>query len=223
MKQVMNGVVFAAVVFAAFPQEALTRDPTVGACTQKGPFAKKQARLDLMVRKLSAAPNEKKKASIAKSIASKYGTSAIENLIRYREPSMKHVFLKLVSHKKWPIRARALYGLKMVGDASVVEAVAGALADKDARVREMAANALCHIGGDKAKEFLEARKADEKDPYVLESIEAAVAVLSRGEKPYATYKGGKVWTEKLTGPEGAKRVEWEWVRKGEKLFNDYDA
>jgi murein DD-endopeptidase MepM/ murein hydrolase activator NlpD len=104
-----------------------------------------------------------------------------------------------------------------------VDAIVGALHDKDPRVREMAANALCHMGGDKGKEALEARKGEEKDPYVLASIEAALTVLEAGEKPYAEYKGGKVWKEGLTGPQGARRVEWVWVRKGEKLFNDYDA
>jgi murein DD-endopeptidase MepM/ murein hydrolase activator NlpD len=213
----------AVILLASAPETGWSRDPTVGSCTQKGPFAKRQQQVDVFVRKLTAASSEKRKASLASSMAKKFGTSAIENLIRYREPDMKLVFLRLLKHKKWPVRARALYGLKMVGDVSSVDAIGASLKDKDPRVREMAANALSHMGGEKGKEILQARKAEEKEAHVPASVEAARQVLEGGEKPYDEYKRGKVWKETLTGPEGARRVEWVWVKKGEKLFNDYDA
>jgi murein DD-endopeptidase MepM/ murein hydrolase activator NlpD len=91
------------------------------------------------------------------------------------------------------------------------------LEDRDPVVREAAANALCHIGDDKALEALKGRLEKEKDPCVLASIEAAARVLESGGKPY------EAWAETLDGPEGAKRVEWKWVHKGSPSFNRYEA
>ncbi len=213
----------AAVIAVSALEPAYARDATVGACTQKDSFAKQQTVLDVLVRRLSSAQSDEQKASITASIASKYGAMSIENLIRYREPAMKHVFLRLLKHDKWPVRARALYALKMNGDPGLAAAVGEALSDKDPRVREMAANALGHWGDEKAAALLSAKKAEEKDFYVLASIEAALSTISADPRPYSRYKGDAVWKEALVGPEGAKSVEWVWVRKGENLFNDYHA
>jgi murein DD-endopeptidase MepM/ murein hydrolase activator NlpD len=127
------------------------------------------------------------------------------------------------SSKRWFTRSRALYALKMLGDRAAVPAAARALDDRDGMVREAAATALGHLGGPEAHEALEARRAREKDPFVLSTIEAALSIVDLDTRPYDTFPGDKVWTENLTGPEGARRVEWAWTVKGAKLFNVYDA
>src|SRR5262249_44206308 len=110
---------------------------------------------------------------------------------------------------------------KMLGDVSAVPAIEAALADKDAMVREAAANTLGHLADDAAKAALEKRKAAETDPCVKASIEAALATAAK--KPYGWREDGKVWRESLAGPEGAKRVEWAWLQKGAPLFNDSEC
>ncbi|MDQ7779240.1 MAG: peptidoglycan DD-metalloendopeptidase family protein [Planctomycetota bacterium] len=202
---------------------AWAADGTVGACTRKDEFQKKQETVDKLVVQLTSAKSEAKAKAIAAEIAKKHGTSEIENLIRYREPQMKLVFVELLKAKAWPIRGRALYGLKMVGDESVIKNVLDMMNDKEIPVREMAVNTLSHIGNADAVKGLEKCKEKEKDPNILASIEAALKVLGQEQKPYAEYKGGKKWEEKLIGPDGAKRVEYAWGWKGEPLFNDYDG
>ena len=200
------------------------RDATVGACTQKDAFAKRLEKIDEVVQKLTGAKGDRERAKLAASIAKKFGGSGdIECLMRYREPEMRLVFLKLIDHKHWPVRARALYALKMVGDASVLPAIAEALDDKEPMVREVAASALSHLGDESSKEALTKRLDGEKDEYVRSAIESALAILERDEKPYTDYGKGKPFEETLVGPEGARRVEWAWVVKGQSSFNDYDA
>jgi len=192
------------------------RDKTVGACTRKDEFSTWQAKLDPLIQELVRAP-EARKAKLGLAIARKHGRGQrIENLIRYRHADLKHVVLPLLEAKHWPIRARALYGLKMVGDESVIPAVVKCLADKDPRIREMAANCLCHIAR-KPLEGLRAALAAEKDPFTRSSIEAAIAVLEKEKKPY------RPWPEKRVGPDDAPRVEWAWTVKGRRSFNAYDA
>ncbi len=192
------------------------RDKTVGACTRKAEFAKWQARIDPLVEALVQA-NEKKRPSLGVKIARKYGRGQrIENLIRYRVPAMKHVFLPLLTARHWPIRARALYALKMIGDASVVPAVSKCLKDKNLHVREMAANCLGRIGSGEVEALREAH-AGETDRYVRASLEASIALINSNSKPY------EPWEEKLVGPKDARRVEWAWTVKGRRKFNRYDA
>jgi hypothetical protein len=206
-----------ATALALFLRLADARDPTVGLCTQKDQFQKRQEQIDKLVQQLSSAKTDAQKKTISAGIVKQCGTNDIENLIRYREPAMKLVFVELLKHKNSPIRARALYGLKMVGDESVVKGVCNALNDAETAVREMAANCLSHIGNAEAVTALEKRKGTEKDPQVLSSIDAALGVLAAGAKPY------KEWKETLVGPDGAKRVEYAWCWKGQSSFNDYDA
>ncbi len=203
-------------------RSADAQDPTVGACTKKEPFETRQAQIDPLIKQLTEASENKKKA-LAASIAKKHGVADIENLIRYREPAVKFVFIELLKAKNWSVRARALYGLKMTGDETVLKNVFPLLNDSEATVREMAANTLAHIGNADAVKELEKRKEKEKDTYVLASIDAALKVLAAETKPYAEYKGGKSYYETQAGPAGSKRVEYAWGWKGEALFNDYDA
>ena len=92
---------------------------------------------------------------------------------------------------------------------AVVEAVvhegARALRDQDAR-RSRRRRAR----GDGAR-------GREKDPYVLATIESSLGLVSAEERPYDP------WREELSGPDGAKRVAWAWVVKGQSSFNRYDA
>jgi hypothetical protein len=129
--------------------------------------------------------------------------------------------VKLLSHKDSSIRCAALYGLKMVGDGSVVKDVVKMLDDAEPAVREMGANALCHIGNDDAVKALQEHKTVEKDPYVLASVEAALKVLALAKKPYAKYPSGKVFRETLAGPDGAKSVAWTGVFRNTSLFADH--
>jgi hypothetical protein len=206
---------FVALLLLVLP--AAARDKTVGLCTLKDNFAKAQKSIDRLIVKLTAAAGEKEKLKLGKSIAKKHGRGAkIECLIRYRENDMRYVLLPLLAEKRWQIRTRALYALKMVGDASLVPEVAKSLRDKDARVREMAANCLCHIAAEVPAALREAHER-EKDRFARASMAAALAVLESGDKPY------DAWEEKLTGPEGARRVEWAWTVKGKSSFNRYDA
>jgi murein DD-endopeptidase MepM/ murein hydrolase activator NlpD len=205
------------VLAAARLPSAEARDPTVGFSTRKEAFGKAQEALDPKIRKLTAAATEKERVKLGKRLATKHGRGAqLENLIRYREPGMKHVFVPLLQERKWQIRTRALYGLKRVGDESVLDAVVACLDDKDARVREMAANALCHLAQE-TPEALRRGHAQEKDRFAKASMAAALEVLDSGAKPY------REWQERLVGPEGARRVEWAWTVKGASSFNQYDA
>lgn len=199
----------------AAPAEA--RDKTVGLCTLEAQFAKAQKAMDARILDLTSAASEKDKARLGKKLASKYGKGAqIECLIRYREPDLKYVFLPLLKERKWPVRARALYGLRMVGDESVVPAVEAALEDKDPKVRELAANAL-RLLAPEVPPSLTATLQSEKDRFAKASMEAAVRIIKSGERPYPEFE------EKIVGPEGARRVEWAWVVKGASAFNRYDA
>jgi len=192
------------------------RDKTVGSCTRKEEFAKKQALIDIRISELvKATEDEKEELGIA--IATDFGcTGSIENLIRYRHAAMRHVFTPLLETEEWPIVARALYGLKMTGAAAAIPAVVGCLEHRNARVREMAANCLSHLAVTPIAELDEALKI-EKDPFVRSSLKASIATLSKKEKPYAA------WKETLVGPKEAPRVKWAWTVKGKRSFNKYDA
>ena len=201
------------------------RDKTVGLCTRKDEFVAKLEAIDPLVQKLSTAGSDDARDEIAAEIAKDFGGgTAIECLIRYREPEMARVFVKLLAHDHWPIRARALYGLKMVGGPDSVPAIAGALDDDEPQVRELAASALGHIGGDDALAALEQRAKDEGDPYVGATITASLKLAALDEKPYARLsQQADPWTETLDGPNGARRVRWDWTVKGKSSFNQYDA
>ena len=83
-------VLVAIVALAAIPVDAQfkARDKTVGACTRKAEFAKRQAALDPLVQELSQA-DDKARVELGRKIARKHGRGQrIENLIRYREPAM---------------------------------------------------------------------------------------------------------------------------------------
>lgn len=192
------------------------RNKTVGACTRKAEFAELQKKIDPRIEALVAAP-EDRRAEVGKAIADDFGLGgSIENLIRYRHPAMVHVFVPLLQAEDWAIAARALYGLKMTGDASCVPTIQPLLVHENARLRELAANAISHLAREKP-EGLEEILAAEKDRYVRSSLKAAIAVLSKEEKPYSA------WKENLTGPKDAPRVDWAWTVKGKHSFNKYDA
>lgn len=195
-------------------------DATIGGVTRKDEFAKRLEAFDAKVLAVTREKDEKKRAKLASALAASDGD--IELLIRYREPALAPVFTDILAKsRKWFTRTRALYALRMVGDETSVPAVVPALADRDSMVREAAANTLGRLGGDAAQAALAARKAVERDPYVLATIEAALGPVA--EKPWAERSDGKQWKETLAGPEGARRVEWAWVVKGASLFNDYQA
>jgi hypothetical protein len=198
-------------------------DRSLGVCTRKDEFAKRQEAMDQRVAELGAEKDEAKRKQLVAALA-EAASADIECLIRYRERHLAPVFAEVLQKsKKWFTRARAAYALKMIGDGTSVEALMGALADEDPMVRDMAAGALGHLGGEGALAAIERRRATEQDPYVLATIESALGLLKQKGRPYDSRKDGKVWKETLTGPEGARRVDWVWVRKGANLFNDYDA
>jgi murein DD-endopeptidase MepM/ murein hydrolase activator NlpD len=197
--------------------------PSIGVCTRRDEFAKRQAALDPVVASLSAETGESKAKRLRKRLV-KAAEKDIECLIRYREASLVPVFAEVVkSSKRWFTRTRALYALKMLGDRAGVPPAVKALDDRDVMVREAAASALGHLGGAEAEAALGKRKKAEKDPYVLSTVESALALAGAEKRPYGEYPDGKVWRETLAGPEGARRVEWAWTVKGQKLFNRYDA
>jgi murein DD-endopeptidase MepM/ murein hydrolase activator NlpD len=197
-------------------------DGSIAICTKKDEFAKRLEAMDAKVAAVTGAKDDAAKKSKAVALAAA-ADQDIECLIRYREPALVPTYLEILAKsKKWFTRTRAIYALKMTGDASVAPQIEAALADKDPMVREAAANALGHIGGDAAKAALEKRKPAETEPYVTATIDAAIATSQK--RPYEGRSDGKVWQETLVGPTGAKRVEWAWVVKtGSPLFNDYEA
>jgi len=196
-------------------------DGSIGVCTRKDEFAKRQEAMDVKVAAVTNAKDDAAKKRLAAALAP-LAESDIECLIRYREPALVPAFVEILAKsKKWFTRTRAIYALKMLGDVSVVPALTTALDDKDAMVREAAANALGHLGGDEAKAALEKRKSSETEPYVTATIDAAIATSQK--RPYEGRSDGRVWQETLVGPAGAKRVEWVFVQKGAQLFNDYFA
>lgn len=198
-------------------------DASVGVCTRKDDFAKRQEAMDAKVLAVTREKDDRRREKLAAALASAEGD--IECLIRYREPALVPAFTEiLVKSRKWFTRTRAIYALKMIGDEATVPPVALALGDKDPMVREAAANALGHLGGDAARAALEKQRSAETDPFVAASIDASLAAAAKrtGASP-AARADGKAWKEALAGPEGARRVEWAWVVKGEKLFNDFQA
>ncbi|MHC4340695.1 MAG: peptidoglycan DD-metalloendopeptidase family protein [Planctomycetota bacterium] len=216
-------LVFFAIGVATAPAHSGAKHSSIGVCTRKEEFAKRQEALDPLVASLSTETSGPKAKKLRKKIVSA-AKKDIECLIRYREPCLVPVFAEIAkSSKRWFTRTRALYALKMLGDRAAVPAAAKALADKDAMVREAAASALGHLGGPEAREALENRKGEEKDAYVAATIESALALAGTEERPYDDLPGGEAWKEELTGPEGARRVSWAWTVKGKKLFNSYDA
>ncbi|KAF0243448.1 MAG: hypothetical protein FD180_3338 [Planctomycetota bacterium] len=198
-------------------------DPSIGVCTRKDDLAKRLAALDPVVAELSTTKDEAKRRKLT-AVLVKAADTDIEALMRYREPSLSPVMIEvLAKSKKWFMRARAAYVIKLVGDTSAVPALVTALDDADPIVRETVATALGHIGGEDAKAALEKRKQAEKDPFVLATIEAALSVAAAAQKPYGPRADGKNWAPVLEGPDGAKRVAYAWVHKGQSVFNDYDA
>jgi hypothetical protein len=197
-------------------------DGSVGICTGKDAFAKRQEAMDAKVAAVSSAKDDAAKKRLAVALAPAADTE-IECLIRYREPALVPTFVEvLAKSKKWFTRTRAIYALKMLGDASAVPALETALSDKDSMVREAAANALGHLGGDAATAALEKHAPAETDVFVKATIDAAVATSKK--RPYENRADGKQWKETLVGPAGAKRVEWAWlVKTGSPLFNDYSC
>ncbi|MEN8151665.1 MAG: peptidoglycan DD-metalloendopeptidase family protein [Planctomycetota bacterium] len=197
--------------------------PSIGVCTRKEEFAKRQKALDGLVAALSATGKESKAKGLRKKLV-KAAEKDIECLMRYREKALVPVFAGVVkSSRRWFTRTRALYAIKMLGDRAGVPAAIDALSDKHDMVREAAAAALGHLGGEEAVKALVARREKEKDPFVAATIEAAHKLATAAKRPYDVYAGGEVWKEDLVGPEGARRVAWAWVVKGKKLFNRYDA
>jgi len=191
--------------------------PSIGVCTRKDDFAKRQAAMEKEVLELAGADAAKRK-KLAAALA-KDAEKDIECLIRYREAHLAPVFAAVLKgSKNWFTRARAAYALKMCGGDEAVPALAAALGDRDGMVREAAASALGHLGGDAARAALEKQREAEKDPYVLATIESAL-VLAGGERPY----GDPLEGETMEGPEGARRVAWAWTVKGASRFNRYDA
>jgi len=216
-------MVLSAICIAALPAHSGPKHSSIGVCTRKEDFAKRQEALDPLVASLSAETNEAKAKKIRKKLVAA-AKKDIECLIRYREPCLVPIFAQITkSSKRWFTRTRALYALKMLGDRAGVPAATEALADKDAMVREAAASALGHLGGPDARTALEERKEKEKDSCVLATIESALALAGAEDRPYDEFPGGEAWKEKLEGPEGARRVSWAWTVKGKKLFNAYDA
>jgi murein DD-endopeptidase MepM/ murein hydrolase activator NlpD len=209
---------------AGTPLEAKPVDASIGVCTRKDEFAKRQKKLDAVVADLGMEQKASKRKSLVRKLV-KVAKKDIECLIRYREPHLLPVFADVAKSGKlkWFTRARALYALKMLGLRDGVAPAARLLGDGHAMVREAAASALGHLGGADAVAALEARLAKEQDPYVRATIESAVALAGAETRPYDSFPGEKTWEEKLEGPEGARRVAWDWTVKGQKLFNAYDA
>jgi murein DD-endopeptidase MepM/ murein hydrolase activator NlpD len=203
--------------------QAKVEHPSIGVCTRKEEFQRRQEDLDGEVLALQAEAKEAKRKALVKKLV-KRAEEDIECLIRYREPHLVPVLLGVVSSsKRWYTRSRALYALKMVGGRGLAGELGGALADKHSMVREAAALTLGHWGGEEAAALLEARAAKEDDPYARAAMESALVLARATARPYDGYPGDKRWSEELVGAEGARRVAWAWTVKGEKLFNDYEA
>lgn len=216
----MRKYLFLIILLLLVADYVYSRDPSVGACTRKDEFDKKQSKIDSLVQQFVAEKSDTKRKSLLKQLTG-LADKDIENLIRYREQKLAPVYVEILKNPKWFIRTRALYALKMVGTGNEVPAVAKLLSDKEPMVREAAANCLSHIGNDATAKALNKQHSTESDPYVKASIKAALDVISAPKKSYAEYKDGAKYSEKLAGPEGAKRVEWAWRVVGPPLFNDY--
>lgn len=212
-------------IFVGAPHAAAkgNGDASIGVCTRKDEFEQRQLALDKKVLELAAAKDERKRKRLAAALG-KSAKKDIEGLIRYREPHLVPVFVEILQKsKKWFTRTRALYALKMLGEPDAIPAVVAVLDDDDLMVREAAAVTLGQLGGDDATAALTERLEREEDPYVRASIEASLALATAGTKPWEDREDGLEWKETLVGPAGARRVEWTWVRKGQRLFNDYQA
>ena len=210
-------------IFLLFVCETLSAvvapDPSMGVCTRQDEFQKRLEAMDQRVSSFTAENDEGRRKEQTAALAAAADTD-IECLIRYREPALAPVFAEIVRNSKnWFIRTRALYALKMLGDAAGAAAAIEALDDEESMVREAAANALGRIAGDDARKALEKRLESEQDPYVKATIESALALAEGKISPFAPEGDDKTWKEELVGPEGAKRVANVWVNKGQTSFN----
>ncbi len=202
---------------------AKTADPSIGVCTRKDEFQKRQEALDARVSRLASEKNKTQRAKLVASLTAA-AEKDIECLIRYREPCLVPVFARVAkTSKKWFTRTRALYAIKMLGDASAAPAAISALNDKDGMVREAAASALGRLAGKDARSGLEKRLKVEQNPYVRATIESALEQIRGEVRPFTPDDKSTAWKEDLVGPEGARRVPWVWTKKGKRAFNAYDA
>jgi len=167
-------------------------DPSIGVCTRKDEFAKRQAALDPLVAALGRETKTSKKRGLEKKLV-KAAAKDIECLMRYREPALVPVLAEVAtSSKKWFVRTRALYALKMIGDRAAVPAAAKSLDDRDEMVREAAASALGAV-----KSGMDAHEAFGRGdvPAVLAMLDDSIAWREAEGNPYQP--SGEAWV----GPE----------------------
>jgi murein DD-endopeptidase MepM/ murein hydrolase activator NlpD len=138
-------------------------------------------------------------------LVGEYGDKAIEVLVRYREPHLIPVFVRLTESKKWYVRRLAVLGLQRNLALSGLDRIIAGLADENPLVREIAATtlAILHFAAKKHRKLLprtreeaaarsrlgKRRKADQKaledarekeaNPYVKASMKGALEAFGR--------------------------------------------
>jgi HEAT repeat protein len=100
-------------------------------------------------------------------------------LIGWRERGALPALVRLLGDPAREVRTVAVVGVGVLGDQGSVEVVAGRLQDDDVDVRVKAVEALAVLGGEKARQRLQAAQATEVHPQVRQALEAALARLGR--------------------------------------------
>jgi len=138
-------------------------------------------------------------------LVGEFGEKAIEVLVRYREPHLIPVFVRLTESKKWYVRRLAVFGLQRNLALSGLDRTTALLADENPLVREIAATtvAILHFAAKKHRKLLprtreeaaaraglgKRKKADrqaledalgkEGNPYVKASVTCALETFGR--------------------------------------------
>jgi HEAT repeat protein len=104
---------------------------------------------------------------------------AAGTLIGWREPRALPALLRLLDDPASEVRTVAVIGVGELGNQANVDVVAARLTDKAITVRVSAVQALATIGGDAARERLQAAHNTETNPQVRQALEEALARLQR--------------------------------------------
>lgn len=103
----------------------------------------------------------------------------VYTLIVWQVPQGLPVMVRLLQDPSHDVRTAATAGAGVLGNASTVDPVAGRLKDDHPGVRAQAALALGQLGGPAAKRHLTDARQSEKDPQVLQALEAALSRLAK--------------------------------------------
>ena len=200
------------------------KDDAISVVNRDDAFAALLAKVEPVVRELTAA-KEDERGPIEDRLVAEFGRTGIEALVRFREPELIPVFVRLADHEDWYVRRLAILGLQRLAGLSGLDVVVRHLADETVLVREIAATttAILHEIGSKYRDMIPRTSAErdaakglgkrekedaralkaahdaEENRYVKASLAMAIEVLGK-RRPI------RIHEEQTTGEPGARHV-----------------